>query len=112
MIYNSIGKGLCWDNFYQIAETFLAWNWIHDKLPNTGCLKKTEFSGYAGRDGCDGPMEGGRGLKKLYLIFIYKYTNTICSNTQTHSNTPTNTVWIWGKMKKSKFLKISFKLSL
>ena len=21
---------------------------------DTGCLKKTEFSGYAGRDGCDG----------------------------------------------------------
>ena len=57
-----------------------------------GASKKTEFCGYAGRDGCDGPMEGGRGLKKLYLIFIYKYTNTICSNTQTHSNTPTNTV--------------------
>ena len=57
-----------------------------------GVSKKTEFSEYAGCDGCDGPMEGGRGLKKLYLIFIYKYTNTICSNTQTHSNTPTNTV--------------------
>ncbi len=28
----------------------------------TGCLKKTEFSGYAGCDGCDGPMEGGRGF--------------------------------------------------
>ena len=33
----------------------------------TGCLKKTEFSGYAGRDGCDGQMEGGRGLKNNYI---------------------------------------------
>ena len=29
--------------------------------------QKSEFSGYAGRDGCDGPMEGGRGLKKIIL---------------------------------------------
>ena len=34
---------------------------------DTGCHKKTEFSGYAGRDGCDGQMEGGRGLKNNYI---------------------------------------------
>ena len=54
-----------------------------------GASKKTEFCGYAGPDGCDGPMEGGRGLKKIYLIFIYKYTNTICSNMALcHKKTP------------------------
>ena len=48
--------------------------------------------------------------KKLYLIFIYKYKNTICSNTQTHSNTPTNTVWIWGKMKKIQIFENLFQI--
>ena len=39
--------------------------------PDIGCLKKTEFSGYAGCDGCDGPMEGGRGLtKNIFNLYI------------------------------------------
>ena len=50
-----------------------------------GVSKKTEFSGYAGCDGCDGPMEGSRGLKKiifnLYIQIqkynLFKYTNTL-----------------------------------
>ena len=50
-----------------------------------GASKKTEFCGYAGRDGCDGPMEGGRSMKKiifnLYIQIhkynLFKYTNTL-----------------------------------
>ena len=77
-----------------------------------GVSKKTEFSEYAGCDGCDGPMEGGRGLKKiifnLYIQIqkynLFKYTNTLKYAHKYSLNLRKN--------EKSKFLKISFKLSL
>ena len=78
-----------------------------------GVSKKNEFSGYAGCDGCDGPMEGSRGLKKiifnLYIQIqkynLFKYTNTLKYAHKYSLNLGKNE-------KKSKILKISFKLSL
>ena len=84
--------------------------------------KKNEFCGYAGRDGCDGPMEGGRGLKKiifnLYIQIhkynLFKYTNTLKYTHKYSLNLGKNEkIEIFENLFQIESLgKISFKLSL
>ena len=64
---------------------FYVFSYLLFRNTYTGCLKKTEFSGYAGCDVCDGPMEGGRGLKKNYIQS--SYTNTQIQFVQIHKHT-------------------------